>query len=106
MHVPSEIIVTIVVAIIGSGGFWTFLQTRREKKSGLTAMVLGLGFSQLLQECNKYLDRGYITVEELDSLTKYLFDPYKALGGDGVAEKIYNKVCQLPDETPKDNKDE
>lgn len=98
MHISSEIIVTIVVAIIGSGGFWSFLQYYREKKSGLNAMVLGLGFSQLNEECNRYIDKGYISVDELNSLTKYLYEPYKALGGDGIAEKLYNKVIQLPNE--------
>lgn len=100
MNVPIELIVTIIVAIIGSGGFWSFLTARREKKSALTAMVLGLGFSQLLQECQKYMDRGYIYPEELDSLTKYLYEPYKKLGGDGVAEKIYNSVMKLPNDKP------
>lgn len=98
MSTSIEMLVTIIVAAISSGGFWSFLQYYREKKSGLNAMVLGLGFSQLNEECNRYIDRGYITVDELNSLTKYLYEPYKALGGNGIAEKLYNKVIQLPNE--------
>ena len=92
-----EVVVAIIVAIFGSGGFWTFLQCRREKKSALNAMVLGLGFSRLSEECKKYLDRGVITIKEFDSLTKYLFEPYKAMGGNGVAEALYDEVREILD---------
>ena len=38
---------------------------------------------------------GYVTADDLKELD-YLYNPYRALGGNGTAERLYNKVQQLP----------
>lgn len=113
----SEIVTGIVIAIFGSTGFWAvvqlLIQNRMEKKKAevekktdtrLNDMVLGLGYDRLIHQCHKYLERGYITVDELEDLTKYLYNPYRALGGNGTAELLFNKVSDLPNK--EGNKDE
>ena len=59
-------------------------------------MLRGLAYDRIISLSMPYLDRGYITKSEFENLSKYLFDPYKALGGDGIAEKIMADVKQLP----------
>ena len=46
--------------------------------------------------CERYIERGYITQEEYDSLYNYLYIPYKELGGNGTAERMVNEVKKLP----------
>lgn len=107
----TEIVITVIVAVFGSTGFWSFIQSIRDKKkeaSGDRAdereMLLGIGYDRLMHLCHKYIDRGYITVDELRDLNKYLYQPYRKLGGNGTAELLFNKVTNLPNE--KEDEDE
>lgn len=58
-----------------------------------TAMV-GLQHHDLYKTCQTYLDRGYVSTADLNDLD-YLFKPYKALGGNGTGELLYNRVHDL-----------
>lgn len=102
---PHETFVSIIIAIIGSGGFWSILQfiaTKHfEKRSATTRMILGLGHEQILQQCAYYELRGYITADEYDELERYLYKPYQQLGGNGAVEREIQKVKALPSEEPK-----
>lgn len=55
---------------------------------------LALSHDKLYNYCTTYLERGYVTVGELDNL-EYLFDSYKKLGGNGTGEHLYNEVKKL-----------
>ena len=103
----TEQIVAIIVTIFASTGFWSFLQSRfqrrdekeREKnkaESAETQMIKGLGHDRIcyLGEC--YLEKGYITKDDYENLHDYLYVPYKKLGGNGTAERIMKEVEQLP----------
>ena len=101
-----EVVITVIVAVFGSTGFWSFVQSIRDKKqaeNGSQAdereMILGLGYDRLIHLCHKYVERGYITVDELSDLNKYLYQPYRKLGGNGTAELLFNKVTNLPNES-------
>ena len=37
-----------------------------------------------------------MTIQELDDFNHYLFEPYKALGGNGTGEEVAKKVNSLP----------
>ena len=50
------------------------------------------------QACTFYLKRKYCTVEDRDNL-EYMFRPYKALGGNGTGEELYNRCLALPYES-------
>lgn len=107
---PNDTVITIVLAIIGSGGFWALLQvlvTRlTEKKTATAKMLLGLGHEHILQQCAFFEQRGYITADEYTELDHYLYSPYKALGGNGAVEREMKKVQSLPSEKPKRTKQE
>ena len=92
----GEIIITIICSVIASSGFWTFVSKRRDNNNAEVKMLLGLGHIKIIDICEKYIDRGYITQEEYDSLYNYLYIPYKELGGNGTAERLVQEVKHLP----------
>ena len=92
----GEIIITIICSVIASSGFWTFISKRRDNNNAEVKMILGLGHIKIIDICEKYIERGYITQEEYDSLYNYLYLPYKELGGNGTAERMVNEVKKLP----------
>ena len=92
---PSEIAVTIIVAIFGSTGFWAIVQRFLDSKSASRRMILGLGYDRLVHLCRKYIERGSVTLEELEDLEKYLYTPYREMGGNGTAEMLFNEVKAL-----------
>lgn len=98
MKIPWDMVVTVIVAIFASNGFWDYLKTKnkKKKKDPLQDMVLGIDYIELINACTKYLDRGYITAEELHDLDKYLFTPYTELGGDSTAKTMFENVKSLP----------
>lgn len=95
-----QTIVTIIVAVFASTGFWTFLnqriEDRKRKKSADSQMLMGLGHDRVCCLGEAYLARGYITRDEYENLHDYLFLPYQKLGGNGTAQKIMAEIEKLP----------
>lgn len=50
---------------------------------------------QVYTLATQMIDKGEVTYEDLDELD-YCYKPYRALGGNGTGEKLYNKVQELP----------
>lgn len=98
----SDYTTQILVALIGSGVWVSLIELLKEKinrKSADKQMILGLGHDRLYQLCEHYIDRGYVTVDELENL-EYLYVPYKKLGGNGTGERLFNQVNSLPHHPP------
>lgn len=57
--------------------------------------VLAILHDRLYQACQFYLQRGYCTIDDRDNM-EYMFRPYKALGGNGTGEDLYNRCLALP----------
>lgn len=68
-------------------------QTKRQivMEEALCAML----HERIVRFCERLLIIGYVTADDLKELD-YLYNPYRALGGNGTAERLYNKVQQLP----------
>ena len=98
----TTVIVTIVVAIFGSTGFWSLLNTyilnKKKAKSDETKLIMGIAYRNIIAQCEKYIKRGYIEPDEFNELYRYLFEPYSNMGGNGTAQKMMNEVRQLPSE--------
>ena len=94
-----EHITQIILAIFASTGFWAFVQAlvlkRMDRRSAERAALLGLLHERLVEQCNKFLDRGYITEGEFRDLSEYCFEPYRKLGGNGTGEAMYEKTREL-----------
>lgn len=95
-------VITIIVAIFGSTGFWSWLSGRRAKRDGASRLLLGLAYRSIVESSERYIARGYIAVDEYDELNRYLYEPYKAMGGNGTAAKLMEEVKKLP--TKKEDK--
>lgn len=91
----AEIIIAIVVAIFGSTGFWSWLTNRSRKKSAETRLLMGIGYSLIIEMCESYNAKGYVSTEEYHELEHYLYKPYQEMGGNGTAEKLFNDVSKL-----------
>lgn len=92
---PVSILITIVCAILGSTGLWAFISSRVDKKSAKTKMLLGLGHDRIMSLGMKYIERGKITQGQYENLHKYLYEPYKKMGGNGTAERLMREVDKL-----------
>ena len=92
----TDIIVTLVVAIFGSTGFWTLLMNRKKKKSAEARLLMGIAYSEIIRRCDHYIKVGHIDIDEYNELNRYLFEPYREMGGNGTAEKLMGEVKKLP----------
>lgn len=94
MHL--DIIITLAVAVFGSTGFWTWLASRRNKKTAESRLLMGLAYSEIINRAESYLARGWIDTDEYNELDRYLYRPYTEMGGDGTAQKLMDDVRKLP----------
>lgn len=91
-----DTIVTIIVAIFASSGFWTLILKLIDRKSAKNKMILGLGHDRIIFLCEKYLAQGWCTTDEFENLHDYLYEPYIKMGGNGTAKKLMIDVEKLP----------
>ena len=91
-----EIIIALIAAVFGSTGFWSLLAARSRKKSNESRLIMGLAYAEIIRRSEIYIQRGFIATDEYNELSHYLYDPYKAMGGNGTAEKLIEEVKKLP----------
>lgn len=98
-----QTIVTILLALIGSAGFWGYLDARRarrekknDKKNANTRLLVGMAHDRIIFLGMKYVERGFITKDEYENLNDYLFEPYADAGGNGSAKHVMEEVRKLP----------
>ena len=109
----QTLVSTIIGAIFGGSGvtFLTFLIQRHDRKtdkrqeeytelsrkiSEIADAVKGQGHDRVIYLGGRYIQRGGITKDEYENLHDYIYLPYKALGGNGTAEKVMEDVKNLP----------
>lgn len=91
-----QMVLTIVCSVIASSGFWAFITRRADRKDVKTEMLIGLGHDRILYLEMAYVERGFITSDEYENLSQYLYKPYEKMGGNGSAKRIMNEVDKLP----------
>lgn len=92
----GQVLVSVFLALIGSTGFWSWIQSHRDKKDAKTRMLLGLCHDRILDKCELYMARGWMTMDEYEDLNSYLYQPYRDGGGNGTAEKAMSEIKRLP----------
>ena len=90
------ILITVLGSFMASSGFWLYVQKKLDRRDCNSKMLIGLGHDRIISLGIQYLDRGYVTHDELESLLDYLWTPYCELGGNGSAKKIIDDVLRLP----------
>lgn len=91
-----QMVVTVVCSVLASSGFWAWMMARRDKKDAKTKMILGLGHDRIVALAMQYIERGWITQDEYEDLNKYLYQPYREMGGNGTAERLIMEIRKLP----------
>ena len=107
MELWLQTVIAVFTSVMASSGLWAYILARRERKekqqekeeeknSASNRMLLGLGHDRITYLCSKYIERGWISNDEYEDLMKYLYEPYKDMGGNGTAERLINEVKKLP----------
>ncbi len=91
-----EIIISVLITLAASSGFWAFVMKKMDKRNVETDMLIGLGHDRITFLGMSYIRRGYITYDEYENLHDYLYVPYEKLGGNGSAARIMEEVKKLP----------
>lgn len=91
-----QMVLSILLAIIGSTGLWNFISSRREKHDAKTKLLVGLAHDRIVYLGMKYIERGHVTHDEYENLNDYLYEPYAAAGGNGSAKRVMEEVRKLP----------
>lgn len=91
----SQIIITIFTSVLASSGLWAFLGSRLDRHTAEREMLLGIGHIELVFFGMQYIERGWITKDEYETMQD-LYKPYKKLGGNGSGTKIMNEIEKLP----------
>lgn len=93
-------IISIIIAVFASSGFWAFLQwfiqSRRKVKTAEERLLMGIAYSKICELATVYIERGSISKNEYEDLRKYLYDPYREMGGNGTCERLMQAVERLP----------
>lgn len=89
-------IIGIIGAIFGGQGFWAWVMSKTTSKSNESKLLMGIAYSKIIDQCNKYIKRGWIDADEYHELHHYLYKPYKDMGGNGTAERLIGIVKGLP----------
>lgn len=107
---------TIVISILGSGALAALIsgifslvlykvQKKDKQEDATSRMILGLGYETIVELGVKLIAQGYVTEAQYTDLIKYLWEPYRDLGGNGTAEKVINEVKKLPLRKEDSNRD-
>lgn len=96
MNLLENLWVPIVCAIFASTGLWTLIIRLMDRKDAKRAMILGLGHDRLMFLCSRYIERGWISNNEYEDLCKYLYKPYRDMGGNGTVERMMEEIKKLP----------
>lgn len=91
----SQILLTIFTSILASSGLWAFLNNQFEKNGAEKELILGIGHIELVFFGMRYIERGWVTRDEYESMLE-LYKPYVKLGGNGSGTKIMKEIEKLP----------
>lgn len=79
----------------GLGLLYARIRKWKQEQELIKQGVIALLHDRLYQACQFFLQRGYCNLDDRDNL-EYMFRPYKALGGNGTGEELYNRCLALP----------
>lgn len=88
--------ITIIGTLIASSGFWAYIQHKDTHRKQNNQLLMGLAYDKIIAMGLGFIERGWITRDEYEDYRRYLYEPYKALGGNGVTERIVAEVSNLP----------
>lgn len=90
-------------ALIGAALGYILKQVRAQKmeSKAIADGVQSLLRENIVQNYNKYQDRGYCPIYAKESI-RHVYEAYHNLGGNDVATKLYNTLLAMPEEERED----
>ena len=95
-----EVIITALVTVLASSGFWTYWSKKGQKNDAYTKLLVGLAHDRIMQGGRFYIEREWISDDEYENLYDYLYKPYTELGGNGTAKRMMDLLKDLPRKEP------
>lgn len=91
----------ILSALFGAPGMWAFVQSKNDRNSTEhdsteRDLVRVLVRDRIIEEGERYLERGYILSGEYSDFYEELYKPYTKMGGNGLAQHIFERIEKLP----------
>ena len=84
-----------VTAILGGSGIWAWAKTKADRNDNTAKLLLSVSRNQLITLGRTYIERGYVTMDEYEEFEAE-YQIYSALGGNGLARRIFEQVDDLP----------
>lgn len=102
----SEIIVTVVVAVLGSGALTTLVSIivtrhyaqkdkKTEEQHKFRFVMEALAHNAYFGDCEKLMDKDVLTREELDN-HNYLYKAYHSLGLNSTGDRMHEIILEKP----------
>lgn len=91
----SEFTNPVITTILSCPGIWAWAKTRAQRNGSEDKLLLHVAKRQLVSQGREYLKRGYITMDEYEEYENE-YQVYTALGGNGLARRIFEQVDELP----------
>ena len=91
----AELANPVVTTLLGSSGIWMWAKTRSDRINSEDQLLLEVAKNQLTVLGRSYLERGYITMDEYEEYEAE-YKLYSALGGNGLAKRVFKQVDELP----------
>lgn len=85
----------LITTVLSGPGIWAWAKTRTQRNDSEDKLLLQVAKNQLVTQGREYLKRGYITMDEYEEYEAE-YQVYSALGGNGLARRIFEQVDNLP----------
>lgn len=95
-----QAILSSLPAIIASSGFWAYVHKKETKRTATSKLLMGLAYEKIVTLGMLHIARGSISEDEYSDFVTYFYQPYKDVGGNGVALRIMEEVSRLPLRNP------
>lgn len=85
----------IVEILVGLGVIFGVIRPALKFIKYVRDGLLAILHDRIYQACNFYIKQGWVDVQGLRNL-EYMYKPYAAMGGNGTAKELYERVKDLP----------
>lgn len=91
----AELSNPLITTVLSGPGIWAWAKTRTQRNNAEDKLLLQVAKNQLVSQGRKYIKRGYITMDEYEEYEAE-YQVYSALGGNGLARRVFKQVDDLP----------
>lgn len=92
-------LIAAFATVFSAGGLWTFIQKKSDRQNAYNHLLMGLAYDKIINRGMLYIQRGTVSKDEYEEYLKYFVEPYKEMGGNGVADRIAKQVGELAFQT-------